>query len=36
MRQLGMSTEDEFKLSAMRDYIAKVAAARQAYVCPSE
>ncbi|BGP14610.1 Serine/threonine-protein kinase [Rhodosporidiobolus nylandii] len=30
MRQLGMSVEDEYKLSAMREYIAKVAAARQA------
>lgn len=29
MRQLGMSVEDEYKLSAMREYIAKVAAARQ-------
>ncbi|GAA5884630.1 hypothetical protein JCM6882_005326 [Rhodosporidiobolus microsporus] len=30
MRQLGMSVEDEYKLSAMREYIAKVATARQA------
>lgn len=30
-----MTVEDEYKLSAMRDYIAKVAAARQAYVEPS-
>ncbi|GAA5975929.1 hypothetical protein JCM10908_005330 [Rhodotorula pacifica] len=30
MRQLGMSVEDEYKLSALREYIAKVAAARQA------
>ncbi|GAA5899743.1 hypothetical protein JCM5296_004211 [Sporobolomyces johnsonii] len=30
MRQLGMKPEDEYKLSAMRDYIAKLAAARQA------
>ncbi|GAA5898472.1 hypothetical protein JCM8208_006993 [Rhodotorula glutinis] len=29
MRQLGMSVEDEYKLSAMREYVAKVAAARQ-------
>ncbi|BGP38644.1 Serine/threonine-protein kinase [Rhodotorula kratochvilovae] len=29
MRGLGMSVEDEYKLSAMREYIAKVAAARQ-------
>ncbi|GAA6002182.1 hypothetical protein JCM10207_003113 [Rhodosporidiobolus poonsookiae] len=33
MRQLGMSNEDEYKLSALREYIAKVAAARQ--VAPS-
>lgn len=32
MRQLGMSVEDEYKLSALREYIAKVAAARQACV----
>ncbi|GAA6038901.1 hypothetical protein JCM8097_000564 [Rhodosporidiobolus ruineniae] len=30
LRQLGMSTEDEYKLSALREHIAKVAAARQA------
>ncbi|GAA5855478.1 hypothetical protein JCM8547_007849 [Rhodosporidiobolus lusitaniae] len=30
MRQLGMSVEDEYKLSTLREYIAKVAAARQA------
>ncbi|GAA5975499.1 hypothetical protein JCM5350_002632 [Sporobolomyces pararoseus] len=30
MRQLGMKPEDEYKLSAMRDYINKLAAARQA------
>lgn len=30
MRQLGMKAEDEYKLSAMRDYINKLAAARQA------
>ncbi|GAA6055457.1 hypothetical protein JCM3770_002836 [Rhodotorula araucariae] len=29
LRGLGMSVEDEYKLSAMREYIAKVAAARQ-------
>lgn len=27
-----MKPEDEFKLSMMRDYISKLAAARQAYV----
>lgn len=32
MRQLGMKAEDEYKLSAMRDYINKLAAARQASV----
>ncbi|GAA6014207.1 hypothetical protein JCM11491_004137 [Sporobolomyces phaffii] len=30
MRQLGMKPEDEFKLSAMKDYINKLSAARQA------
>jgi hypothetical protein len=30
MRQLGMKPEDEYKLSSMRDYINKLAAARQA------
>ncbi|BGP23345.1 other/VPS15 protein kinase [Rhodotorula toruloides] len=30
LRQLGMSVEDEYKLTAMRDYIAKVASSRQA------
>lgn len=34
MRQLGMSVEDEYKLSAMREYVAKVAAARQGCVAP--
>lgn len=29
MRQLGMKPEDEYKLGAMRDHIAKVASARQ-------
>lgn len=30
LRQLGMSIEDEYKLTAMRDYVAKVASSRQA------
>lgn len=29
MRQLGMKPEDEYKLSAMREYISKLAVARQ-------
>lgn len=32
MRQLGMTQEDEHKLSMMRDYIAKLASSRQASV----
>lgn len=34
MRLLGMKPEDESKLSTLRDYIAKLALARQAYVSP--
>lgn len=29
MRSLGMKPEDEYKLTAMREYISKLAAARQ-------
>ena len=35
MRQQGMKPEDEYKLSAMRDYISKLATVRQASVSTS-